>query len=125
MAESADIEGSAAPTPPSPLERLVWEPPWRERLAGLVGGMPPLRLAAAAVASVAVVVLVAVAVLREPAPLPELTMPVAGGPGDPAATTTTATVEPVRWRTPHRPLTLGRSYSSSRRFSTSSGRNAA
>jgi competence protein ComEA len=95
VAESADIEGSAAPTPPSPLERLVWEPSWRERLAGLVGGMPPLRLAAAAVASVAVVVLVAVAVLREPAPLPELTMPVAGGPGDPAATTTTATVEPV------------------------------
>ena len=37
----------------------------------------------------------AVAVLREPAPLPELSMPVAGGPGDPAATTTTtAAVEP-------------------------------
>jgi competence protein ComEA len=45
--------------------------------------------------SVAVAALVAVAVLKQPAPLPELTMPLAGGPGDPAATTTTtAAVEP-------------------------------
>ena len=92
MAEPADRGG---PAPPSPLERLVWEPSWRERLGELVGGIPPLRLAAAAVASVVVAALVAVAVLREPAPLPELTMPVAGGPGDPAATTTTTPVEPV------------------------------
>ena len=98
MADPAEGEGPApSPSPSSPLlERLVWEPSWRERLGALLGGTSPLRLAAVAVASVALAAVVAVAVLREPAPLPELSMPVAGGPGDPAATTTTTTaaVEP-------------------------------
>jgi competence protein ComEA len=65
---------------------------WQERIDLLGGGAPltPARVAAGVAAAV-VVVIVAVAVLRGP-PLPtEATLPLAGGPGDPAISSTTAT----------------------------------
>jgi competence protein ComEA len=65
---------------------------WRERL-DLLGGPAPLtpaRLATIAVGLVAAVA-VAVVVLRGPPSPVEVSLPLAGGPGDPAVTSTTDT----------------------------------
>ena len=65
---------------------------WRERL-DVLGAAPPVtpgRVAAAAGAAV-VAVVVAVFILRGPAPPPELSLPLVGGPGDPGVTSTTTT----------------------------------
>lgn len=71
-------------------------PSWRERL-DLLGAGPALtlgRVAAGAVTAVIVVVVV-VLVLRGPPPPPELSLPLAGGPGDPALTSSTTSALPV------------------------------
>lgn len=86
------------PEPPSagPDAGAPLPPPWRERL-DLLAAAPTMtlgRVAAGAVAAL-VAVIVAVVVLRGPPPPPELSIPLAGGPGDPAATSTTATTAPV------------------------------
>ena len=69
---------------------------WRQRMELLTGPTPlgPARMATGAVTAVVAVVL-AVLVLRGPAPPPELSLPLAGGPEDPAATTTTTTAAPT------------------------------
>lgn len=76
-------EGAASPSPLTT---------WRERIELLGGGAAeastPARVAAGIVAAVAVMV-VAVAVLRGPPSPVEVTLPLAGGPGDPAVTSTT------------------------------------
>ncbi len=67
---------------------------WRQRIELLGGGAgapsTPARVAAGVVAGV-VAAVIAVAVLRGPPPPAELTLPLAGGPGDPAVTSTTTT----------------------------------
>ncbi len=70
-------------------------PTWPERLELLGAGFPvtPGRVAAGA-AAVAMVVVLAVIVLRGPPPPPELSLPFAGGAGDPGATSTSATTTP-------------------------------
>ncbi|MEX2659697.1 MAG: ComEA family DNA-binding protein [Acidimicrobiales bacterium] len=81
-------------TPPG-FEHLGWSPSWRDRLESVLDGAPPGRLAAVG-AAVVVALVVGFAVLRGPAPpLPELTLPVAGGAGDPGASTTTTTSQPA------------------------------
>ena len=70
---------------------------WRERL-DLLGAGPPItagRVAAGAAAAIVVVVMV-VLVLRGPPPPAELSLPFAGGPGDPGVTSTTTTTAPGR-----------------------------
>jgi competence protein ComEA len=72
-------------------------PTWRERL-DLLGAGPsinPGRVAAAAAAAAVLVVMV-ILVLRGPPPQPELSLPFAGGAGDPGATSTTTTI-PAGW----------------------------
>lgn len=77
-------------TRPIGFEHLGWQPSWRDRLEGVIGAASPGRLAVAAAAVAVAIVVVAALVLRGPAPPPpELTLPVAGGTGDPAASTTT------------------------------------
>lgn len=75
---------------------------WNERLQLLVGGgaggSPPLRpgrTAAGAAAVVAVVVLGVVLLRPPPGPGPEATMAVAGGAGDPSASTTPSSAVPT------------------------------
>lgn len=88
-----DPEPADPPRPPG-FEHLGWSPSWRDRLEPVLVGAPPGRLAAGAAAAVAALV-VGFAVLRGPAPPPpELVLPVAGGPGDPGASTTTTAPEP-------------------------------
>lgn len=81
MPEPPVVPVPDAPAPPST---------WRERLDLLAGGAPrdPARVAGAAAAAV-VAVVVLVLVLRGPAPPVEVTLPMAGQPGDPALATTT------------------------------------
>ncbi len=68
---------------------------WPERLDLLGAGFPlsPGRVAAGA-AGLAVVVVMAVLVLRGPPPPPELSLPLAGGAGDPGLSSTTVTTTP-------------------------------
>ena len=74
------------------LDQLGWTPSWRDRLDAVLDGTSPARLAAGVAVAVVVAAVVGLAVLRGPAPPPaELTLPVAGGPGDPALSTTTST----------------------------------
>ena len=70
---------------------------WRQRLDLLAGGGPREPSQLAAVAALAVVALVVVVLLvRGTARSPEVLLPMAGQPGDPAlATTTTAPATPV------------------------------
>ncbi len=92
----ATLDGPATPDGPAGSDR----PPapatvpaaWRERLELLAGPTPlsPSLLAAAAV-GVVVAAAVAVVVLRGPPPPAELSLPLAGGPGDPGITSTTTT----------------------------------
>lgn len=68
---------------------------WRERLDLLGAGAPltPGRVVAGAAAG-AVVIVLAILVLRGPPPPPELSLPFAGGAGDPSATSITTTTAP-------------------------------
>lgn len=78
-------------------EHLGWAPTWRDRVEAAVGGASPARLAGAVAVGVVALAVVAVVVLRGPAPPPpELSLPMAGGVGDPAVTSTTSsTVAPA------------------------------
>ncbi|MGI8758624.1 MAG: helix-hairpin-helix domain-containing protein [Acidimicrobiales bacterium] len=85
------------PDPASPAEAPEPLPAtWRERLELLGGGVPlsPSRLAAG-VAVAAFAAVLALLVLRGPPPPAEVSLPLAGGPGDPAATSTTTTTLPA------------------------------
>jgi competence protein ComEA len=85
------------PEPPSagPNAGPSFPSTWRERLDLLGAGAPltPGRVAVGAAAA-AVVVVMAVLVLRGPPPPPELSLPFAGGAGDPSATSITTTTAP-------------------------------
>lgn len=94
---SPDGDGAVptGPSTPAGFEHLGWSPSWRDRLASVLGGAPPGRLAAGA-AAVVVALVVGFVALRAPAPPPpELMLPVAGGAGDPGASTTTTTGGPA------------------------------
>jgi competence protein ComEA len=68
---------------------------WRERLELLTDTpLGPARIATGAVGAVVAAVVV-VLVLRGPPPPPELALPLAGGPDDPAATTTSTAPAPA------------------------------
>lgn len=93
--DPADDPSPSGGGAPSGFEHLAWSPSWRDRLAA-VADIPPGRLAATAMVAVVVAAVVGTAVLRGPGPPPpELTLPVAGGPGDPALSTTTSTTAAV------------------------------
>ena len=89
------LDDPTAVRPPG-FEHLGWQPSWRDRLEGVLGGMSSGRLATGAAAAVVGVVVAAALVMRGPTqPPPELTLPVAGAAGDPAASTTTTTTASV------------------------------
>ncbi len=77
---------------PAPGRDPVAAPTWQQRIELLGGGAPltPARVVAGVVAAV-VALVVAVAVMRGPPPPTEATLPLAGGSGDPAISSTTAT----------------------------------
>lgn len=78
-------EPPVVPDPPPGLPST-----WRERVEALGAGAPltPARVAAGAV-TIVVAVAVGVLALRGPSPPVELTLPMAGGPGDTSASTIT------------------------------------
>ena len=85
------------PDAPEPSEAPAPLPAgWRERveLLGAASQMTPARLAGGAV-GVVVAVVVVVLVLRGPPPPAEISLPMVGGPGDPALTSTTASATTV------------------------------
>lgn len=84
MPDPTPLDEAPAPAPPPAT--------WWERLELLGGGVPlnPARVAAG-VAVAAFAAVLAVLVLRGPPPPAEVSLPFAGGPGDPAATSTTTT----------------------------------
>lgn len=100
MAETSRPPGDDDDAPdeaprPHAFEHLGWVPSWHDRVRSAARGAAPGRLAAGAAAATAAAVL-ALGVLRGPAPPPpELTMPMAGGAGDPAASTTSTTARPA------------------------------
>ena len=84
-------EPSLPPSVPEP-------PSWAERLSLLTGAppWPSVWRAAAGAAAGLVAVVVAVVLLRGPsAPAPEVTLPMAGGAGDPSASSTTSSSAPA------------------------------
>jgi competence protein ComEA len=81
----------SAPREPHPrdLDLLGALPGWPDRAREALAAWGIGRVAAGAAVAVVVAVVAGTAVLRGPAPPPpELSLPVAGGPGDPAASTT-------------------------------------
>lgn len=88
MPEPPSAGPDAGPPPP---------PAWRDRLDLLAGApeLTPGRAVAGAVAALVAAVVVVI-VLRGPPPPAELSLPLAGGPGDPATSSTTATTAPER-----------------------------
>lgn len=75
-------------------------PSWSERLALLTGGgsspPPGVRVALGVAAAVVAVGVAGFLLLRGPsAPPPEVSLPVAGGPGDPSASSTTSSTAPA------------------------------
>ena len=79
-------EPDVPPVPPVP-----GPPSWRERVDLLLAGRPAAaRVAAGLVVAVVVLVAVLLVTRSRPGPPAELTLPVAGAPTEPAATSTTA-----------------------------------
>lgn len=84
-----------APDDPPDSPELISPPTWRDRLELLQStpSLTPARLVTGGLLA-AVAVVMAIAVLRGPPAPVELAIPQAGGPGDPAATSSTATTTP-------------------------------